>query len=62
MTKATLIRIIFNWDWLTGSKAQSIGSHAGAQAGMVQEDLRVQPLHLKASKRRLASRQLGGEP
>jgi hypothetical protein len=29
------------------------------QAGMVQEELRVLPLHLKAARRRLASRQLG---
>jgi hypothetical protein len=30
MTKATLIRIIFNWDWLTGSGVQSIIIKAGA--------------------------------
>jgi hypothetical protein len=24
MSKATLIRITFNWDWLIGSEAQSI--------------------------------------
>jgi hypothetical protein len=24
MTKATFIRIAFNWDWLTGSEVQSI--------------------------------------
>ena len=30
MTKATLIRTIFNWGWLTGSKVQSIIIKAGA--------------------------------
>jgi hypothetical protein len=24
MTKATLIRTTFNWDWLTGSEVQSV--------------------------------------
>jgi hypothetical protein len=30
MTKATLIRTTFNWDWLTGSEVQSIIIKAGA--------------------------------
>jgi hypothetical protein len=30
MTKATLIRTIFNWGWLTGSEVQSIIVKAGA--------------------------------
>jgi hypothetical protein len=29
MTKATFIRTTFNWDWLTGSEAQSIIIKAG---------------------------------
>jgi hypothetical protein len=29
MTKATLIRTIFNWDWLTGSEVQFIIIKAG---------------------------------
>jgi hypothetical protein len=57
MTKATLIT--FNWGRLTGSEVQSIIINVGIQAGMVQEKLRVLNLHLKATRRRLASRQLG---
>jgi hypothetical protein len=34
---------------------------SGAQAGMVQEELRVLHLYLKAASRMLASRQLGRE-
>jgi hypothetical protein len=30
MTKATLIRTMFNWGWLTGSEVQSIIIKAGA--------------------------------
>jgi hypothetical protein len=30
MTKATLVRITFNWGWLTGSEVQSIIIKAGA--------------------------------
>ena len=33
--------------------------HGSIQAGMVQEDVRVLHLHLKAASGRLASRQLG---
>jgi hypothetical protein len=55
MTKATLIKTRFNWRWLTGSEVQSII----IKAGMVQEELRVLPLHLKAASRILATWQLG---
>jgi hypothetical protein len=62
MTKAPLIRTTFNWGWLTGSEVQSIimgGGHGSAQADMIQEELRVlQPL-LKATRKRLTSKQLG---
>jgi hypothetical protein len=33
--------------------------HGNVQAGMVQEELRVQYLHLKAARRRLALKWLG---
>jgi hypothetical protein len=59
MTKATLMKTTFNWGWLTGSEVQSIiikAEHGSIQAGMVQEELRVLHLHLKADRRRLASR------
>ena len=62
MTKATLIRTTVNWGWLTGSEVQPIiikGKHGSIQAGMVQEELRVLHLHLKAATRILVSRQLG---
>jgi hypothetical protein len=62
MTKATLIRTTFNWGWLTGSEVQSIIIKARAGsiwAGIVQEELRVLHLHLKAAHGRLTSRQLG---
>ena len=61
MTKETLIRT-FNWGWLTGSEIQSIIIKAGTwqhPAGMVQGELKVLHLHLKAVSRVLASRQLG---
>jgi hypothetical protein len=62
MTKATLIRTTYNWGWLTASEVQAIiikVEHGSFQAGMVQEELRVLHLHLKAASRVLASRQLG---
>jgi hypothetical protein len=62
MTKATLIRTAFNWGWLTGSKFQSIIIKVGAwqhPAGMVQVELRILHLQLKAASRTLVSRQLG---
>jgi hypothetical protein len=55
MTKATFIRTTFNWGWLTGSEVQSII----IKAVMVQAELRVLHLHLKAASGRLASRHLG---
>jgi hypothetical protein len=61
MTKATLIKTTFNWDQLTGSEVQSIIIRAGAWQHLVRhvrEELRVLHLHLKAGRRRLASRQL----
>jgi hypothetical protein len=63
MTKATLKRTTFNWGWLTGSEVQCIiikaDSAASSKAGMVQEELRVLHLHLRATSKILASRQLG---
>jgi hypothetical protein len=59
MTKTTLMRTTFNWGLLTGSRVHSISikvEHGSIQAGMVQEELRVLHLHLKAAG--LASRQL----
>ena len=57
MTKATLIRTTFNWNWLTGSEVQSIIIKVEAwqcPAGMVQKELRVQHLVPKENRRRLA--------
>jgi hypothetical protein len=54
MTKANLIKT-FNWGWLTGSEVSSLVSsrweHGSIQAGMVQVELRVLHLHLKAAMR-----------
>jgi hypothetical protein len=55
MTKATLIRTTFNWGWLTSSEVQPLSSrqkHGSCQAGMVQEEVRIQPLIPKANRRR----------
>ena len=41
------------------SPSSSRQEHGSIQAGMVQEELRVLHLHLKAASRILASRQLG---
>jgi len=41
------------------SPVSSRQEHDSIQAGMVQEELRVLHLHLKAARRRLASGQLG---
>jgi hypothetical protein len=49
---------IFNWGWLTGSEVQSIiitVCMAASRPGMVQEELRVLNLPLKAASRILAS-------
>jgi hypothetical protein len=64
MTKATLTKTTFSWGWLTGSEIHyhplsSRQEHDSIQAGMVQAELRVLHLHLKAASRILASRQLG---
>ena len=63
MTKATLIRTTFHWGWLTGSEGRSIiikaEEHGSIQAGVVQAELRVLHLHLKAASERLTSRLLG---
>jgi hypothetical protein len=57
MTKATLIRTTFDWGWLTGLEVQSsITKHGSIQAGMVQEELRVLHLHLKAASPIVSSR------
>ena len=61
MTKVTHIRTAFNWSWLTGLEVQPIIIKVGAwehPAGMVQAEMRVLHLHLKATRRRLAPRQL----
>jgi hypothetical protein len=39
MTKATLIRTIFNWGWLTGSEVQSIIIKAGAWQHLGRHDV-----------------------
>ena len=65
MTKASLIKTRFNWGWLTGSEIQPIivkaraWQHGSIQAGMVQAEMRVLHLHLKAASGRLISRHLG---
>jgi hypothetical protein len=52
-TKATLIRTTVSWGWLTGSEVQFIiiKEHGSIQADMVQEELRILHLHLKAASR-----------
>jgi hypothetical protein len=65
MTNVTLIRIMFNRGWLTGSGVQRFSplssrqEHGSIQRGMVQAELRIQDLHLKTASRILSSRQLG---
>jgi hypothetical protein len=58
MTKATLIKTMFNWGWLTGSEIQPLSSsrweHGSFQAGMVQEELRVLHLVSKTNRRSLS--------
>ena len=52
----TMTKVTFNWGWLTGSEVQAIiirWEHGSIQAGMVQEELRVLHLHLKADGGRL---------
>jgi hypothetical protein len=64
MTKATLIRITFNWGWLMCSKVQSIiikAEHGSTQADMaLKEELRVLHVHQKAVRKQLAFMWLGG--
>jgi hypothetical protein len=43
------------------SPLSSREEYASVQAGMAQEELRVLHLDLKAARRRLSSKQLGGE-
>jgi hypothetical protein len=52
----------FNWDWLTGSEGQSIIIMAGSTAASSHGTGGVDSLHfvLKANRRKLSSRQLGG--
>jgi hypothetical protein len=62
MTKATPIRKTFNWAGLPVQRFSPLSSrweHGSIQAGMVQAELRVLHLHLKATRRKLALRQLG---
>jgi hypothetical protein len=62
MTKETLIRTTCNSDWLQVQRFSPLSSrqeHGSIQAGMVQEELRVLHLHLKATLRELTFRQRG---
>jgi len=62
MTKASIIRTIFNWAGLQFqrfSPSLPRQEHGSIQTGMVQEELRVLYLHLKAASRILASWKLG---
>ena len=62
MTKATLIRTNLIEAGLQIQRFSPLSSrqeHDSIQAGMVQEELRVLHLLLKAASRRLTSRQLG---
>jgi hypothetical protein len=47
------------WGWLTGSEVWSIILEDSIQAGMMQEELRVLHLYLKAIRISLAFRELG---
>jgi hypothetical protein len=63
MTKATLIRTIFNWWWVYRFRGsvhyyQGRSMAASRQAFMVQEKLRVLHLHLNADGRVVTSIQL----
>jgi hypothetical protein len=58
MTKETIIKRTFNWNWLTVQRFSPLLSrqeHGCIQAGMVQEELIILHFHLKAARRRLAS-------
>jgi hypothetical protein len=54
MTKASLIKDIIIWGWLTGSEVH----FSIIKAGTVQEELRVLYLHLKTANRILTVSQL----
>jgi hypothetical protein len=54
VTKATLLRTAFNWDCPQVQSFSPLSSNQGhgcIQVGLVQEELRVLHLHLKATKR-----------
>jgi hypothetical protein len=56
MTKATLIRMTFNWGGLTGSVHYHHGrKHGSIQAGMGLEELRVLHHVPQGTRRKLAS-------
>jgi hypothetical protein len=62
MTKATLIRMIFNWGWLTGSEVQFIIIKAGAWQHLDRHGVGgagSSTSYLKANRRKLVSRELG---
>jgi hypothetical protein len=62
MTKAALMRTTLNRAGLQVQRFSPLSSrreHGNIQADMVQEELRVILLHVKAASRILASRQLG---
>jgi hypothetical protein len=62
MTKATLIRQHLTGAGLQVQRFSPLSSRQepdGIQAGMLREELRVLHLHLKATRRRLSSKQLG---
>jgi hypothetical protein len=67
MTKATLIKLLQKNNIYLGLDYRFRSSvhyhqgrkHGSIQAGMVQDELRVLHLHLRAASRILASRQLG---
>jgi hypothetical protein len=62
MTKATLIKTTFNWGWLTGSEVQSVIIKGGTWKYLDRHGIggaESSSLHLNASRRILASRELG---
>jgi hypothetical protein len=60
MTKASLMRTVFNWGWLTGTEVQSIITKVGACQHPGRCGARRAESSISLSKGRpLASRQLG---
>ena len=57
MTKTTLIKTIFNWDWLTGSIIIKVGTWQ-LPGRFVSEDLSILHLVPKANRRILASKEV----